>query len=243
MFRVPVYTPARRDVLRLGLLAAALPHQGFAAAAPLKIATIGAGRMGSALGALFVKAGHPVMFSSRHPEELKSLADGLGPIARAGTVTDAVDFGDVVILLVPYSAMPDLAKDYGKQIAAKTLVMDVSNPIAGRDGALGAQAREEGAGVYLAKLLPGARIVRAFNAIGAGNLATASRREGERTGVPMAGDDAAALTLASDLVREIGFDPVVIGSLGAMGKHLIPGTPIGGEYTAAELRKIAATLK
>jgi predicted dinucleotide-binding enzyme len=241
MFRVPVYTPARRDVLRLGLLAAALPHQSFAAAAPLKIATIGAGRMGSALGALFVKAGHPVMFSSRHPEELKSLADGLGPLARTGTVADAVAFGDVVILLVPYSAMPDLAKAFGKEIAGKTLVMDVSNPIAGR-GDIGAKAREEGAGVFLAKLMPGARIVRAFNAIGAGNLATAANRSGERTGVPMAGDDAGALTVASDLVREIGFDPVVIGSL-AMGRHLIPGTPIGGEHTAAELRKIAATLK
>ena len=243
MFRVPVYTPARRDVLRLGLLAAALPHPSFAAAAPLKIATIGAGRMGSALGALFVKAGHPVMFSSRHPEELKSLADGLGPLARTGTVADAVAFGDVVILLVPYSAMPDIAKDVGKQLAGKTLVMDVSNPVAGRDGDVGDKARAEGAGVFLAKLMPGARIVRAFNAIGAGSLATAANRGGERTGVPMAGDDAGALTLASDLVREIGFDPVVIGSLAAMGKHLIPGTPIGGEHTAAELRKIAATLK
>jgi predicted dinucleotide-binding enzyme len=241
MFRVPVYMPARRDVLRLGLLAAALPHPSFAAA-PLKIATIGAGRMGGALGSLFVKAGHPVMFSSRHPEELKSLVDGLGPLARAGTVADAVAFGNVVILLVPYSAMPDIAKEFGKQIAGKTLVMDVSNPIAGRDGDVGAQAREEGVGRYLAKLMPGARIVRAFNAIGADTLATTANHSGERTGVPMAGDDAGAINLASDLVREIGFDPVVIGAL-TMGRHLIPGTPIGGEHTAAELRKIAATLK
>ncbi|MHB1206693.1 MAG: NADPH-dependent F420 reductase, partial [Rhodospirillaceae bacterium] len=115
-------------------------------------------------------------------------------------------------------------------------------PSACRDGVVGDKAREEGAGLFLANLMPGARIVRAFNAIGAGNLATAANRGGERTGVPMAGDDPAALALASDLVREIGFDPVVIGSL-AMGRHLIPGTPIGGEHTAAELRKIAATLK
>src|SRR4051812_41971057 len=106
MFRVPVYTPARRDVLRLGLLAAALPHQSFAAPAPLKIATVGAGRMGSALGGLFVKAGHPVMFSTRHPEELKSMVDGLGPLARAGTVAEAVAYGDVIVLLVPYGAIP-----------------------------------------------------------------------------------------------------------------------------------------
>lgn len=239
---MPVYTPARRDVLRLGLLATALPQQGFAAAAPLKIATIGAGRMGSALGGLFVKAGHPVMFSTRHPEGLKSMVEGLAPMARAGTVAEAVAYGDVIVLLVPYGAMPDLAKEFSKQLAAKALVLDVSNPIVPRDGEVGAKAREEGAGTFLAKLMPGARIVRAFNAIGAGNLATAANRSPERTGVPLAGDDASALTLASDLVREIGFDPVVIGSL-AIGRHLIPGTPIGGEHTAAELRKIAATLK
>lgn len=242
MFRVPVYTPARRDVLRLGLLAAALPHQSFAAPAPLKIATIGAGRMGSALGALFVKAGHPVMFSTRHPEELKDMVGGLGPLAQAGTVADAVKYGDVIVLLVPYSAMPDLAKEHGAALAAKALVLDVSNPIVPRDGEIGAKAREVGAGTFLAGLMPGAKIVRAFNAIGAGNLATAANRSPERTGVPLAGDDQGALTVASTLVREIGFDPVVIGSL-ALGRHLIPGTPIGGEHTAAELRRIAATLK
>lgn len=242
MFRVPVYTPARRDVLRLGLFAAALPHQSFAAPAPLKIATIGAGRMGSALGGLLVKAGHPVMFSSLHPEELKDMVKELGPLARAGTAAEAVAFGDVVALLVPYSAMPELAQAHGKALAAKALVLDVSNPIVPRDGEVGAKAREEGAGVFLSKLMPGAKIVRAFNAIGAGTLAAAANRTPERTGVPLAGDDQEALKIASDLAREIGFDPVVIGSL-AVGRNLIPGTPIGGEHTAAELRKIAATLR
>ncbi len=242
MFRVPVYTPARRDVLRLGLLAAAFPHQGFAAAPTLKIATVGAGRMGSALGGLFIKAGHPVMFSTRHPEELKDMVAGLGPLAQAGTVADAVKYGDVVVLLVPYGAMPDLAREHAAALAAKALVLDVSNPIVPRDGDVGAQARAEGAGTFLAKLMPGAKIVRAFNAIGAGTLASAANRTPERTGVPLAGDDQGALAVASALVREIGFDPVVVGSL-ALGRHLIPGTPIGGEHTAAELRKIAATLK
>ena len=65
---------------------------------PLSISTIGAGREGGALGALFVKAGHRVMFSSRHPDTLKGLADELGPLARAGTVAEALDFGDVVMV-------------------------------------------------------------------------------------------------------------------------------------------------
>src|SRR5215467_562530 len=94
----------RRTFLQLagvGLGVAALAgHPARAQAqttSPLKIGSVGAGRMGSALGALFVKAGHPVMFSSRHPDQLKDMVTGLGPLAKAGTVAEAVAFGDVVL--------------------------------------------------------------------------------------------------------------------------------------------------
>src|SRR5215467_8525581 len=106
-----------------------------AGGSPLRVGTIGAGREGGALGALFVKAGHPVMFSSRHPDTLKGLVDGLGPLARAGTVVEAVEFGDVVMLVVPYTAIEQIGKDFGNALAKKALVLDVSNPIARRDGA------------------------------------------------------------------------------------------------------------
>src|SRR4051812_10753319 len=112
--------------MALGLIGAMSPL--LAAAVPLKIATIGAGRMGGSVGTAWAKAGHEVMFSSRHPESLKDLVAAAGPRARAGTVKEAVAFGDVIVLLVPYSAMPDLAKDYGKALAAKPLVIDVSDP-------------------------------------------------------------------------------------------------------------------
>ena len=88
----------------------------------LSISTIGAGREGGALGALFVKAGHRVMFSSRHPDTLKGLVDELGPFARAGTVAEAVEFGDVVMVVVPYPAMEQIGKDYGNALAKKVLV-------------------------------------------------------------------------------------------------------------------------
>ena len=81
------------------LAVAARPDMSMAqtAGSPLKIGMVGAGREGGALGALFVKAGHPVMFSSRNPEGLKGLAAGLGPLAQAGTVEQAIAFGDVVL--------------------------------------------------------------------------------------------------------------------------------------------------
>ena len=92
-----------------------------------------------------------------------------------------------------------------------------------------------------AKLLPGAHIVRAFNAIGSGKLPELAHRAGEPVGVPIAGDDPQAIAVAQSLIREIGFEPVLVGGL-AMGRHLVPGTPLGGEHTPAEIRRIAGSL-
>jgi len=230
-----------------GLAAGSLPAQVLAqpaGGAPLSISTIGAGREGGALGALFVKAGHPVMFSSRHPDTLKGLVDELGPLARVGTVEEAVEFGDVVMVVVPYTAMEQIGKDYGNALAKKVLVIDVSNPIARRDDAEIVKWVDDqgGAGLATAKFLPGAHVVRAFNAINYAKLSADAHRPGELVGVPIAGDDPHAIDIASSLIREIGFDPVVIGGL-AMGKYLgFPGTLLGGEHTAAEIRQIVTNL-
>ena len=236
----------RAFLFTIVLALAALPPVAGAQAtgAPLKIGMIGAGREGGALGALFVKAGHPVKFSSRHPENLKGLVTGLGPLAQAATVEEAIAFGDVVVIAIPYTAMEQIGKAHSDALAKKVLVMDVSNPIARRDGedfvkSVGAQG---GAGLVTAKLLPGARIVRAFNAIGAGRLGELAHRAGEPVGVPIAGDDPKANAVAESLIRGIGFEPVLVGGL-AMGKHLVPGTPLGGEHTPAELRRIAGSLR
>jgi predicted dinucleotide-binding enzyme len=210
----------------------------------LKIATIGAGKEGGALGTLLAKTGHPVMFSSRHPEQLKDLVGAAGPNAKAGTVAEAVAFGDVVLLVVPYTAIEEIGREHGKALAQKPLVMDISNPIARRDGEDFVKKinDEGGAGLVAAKMLPGAKIVRAFNAIGAGQLETLAHRQGEPVGVPIAGDDQKAIALATELIKQIGFEPVLVGGL-AMGKYLVPGTPLAGAHTPAEIKKAAADLK
>lgn len=244
----------RREFVRaaattLGVVALASgPRRAVAqtpsAATPLKVAMIGAGREGSALGTLFVKAGHPVMFSSRNPDRLKDLVAGLGPLAQAGTVAQAVAFGDVVAVVVPYSAMEEIGKAHAAALASKVLVLDVSNPIARRDGEdLVKRVNDQGgAGLMTARLLPGAHVVRAFNAIGASRLATLADRAGDPVGVPIAGDDPKAIATAEMLIRQIGFEPVLVGGL-AIGKHLVPGTPLAGEHSPAQLRQIAATLR
>jgi 8-hydroxy-5-deazaflavin:NADPH oxidoreductase len=92
-----------------------------------------------------------------------------------------------------------------------------------------------------AELLPGARIVRAFNAIGAERMGGAHAEPGQ-VGMPIAADDEKAIKIASRLIREIGYEPVLVGGL-SMGKYLMPGTPLAGEHSPEEIRRISATLQ
>lgn len=216
----------------------ALPLRA-AAADKAKIGIVGSGRVGSALGSVWVKAGHEVMFSSLTIERDRELAQRLGGGARAGTPRDAAAFGEVLMVALPYSALPSVGKELADLIKGK-IVIDTSNPIPGRDGEIATVARQKGAGLESAELLPGARLVRAFNAIGAARMGSAFEQPG-RIGMPIASDDAEAAAVASVLIREIGYEPVLIGGL-AMGKYLMPGTPLAGEHSPDEIRKIAATL-
>ncbi|NBS58522.1 MAG: twin-arginine translocation signal domain-containing protein [Betaproteobacteria bacterium] len=234
---------SRRTFLQAAAaLAAALPFATYAqSGTKLKIGTLGAGRVGSALGRAWVKAGHEVMFSSIDIEADKKLAASIGKGAYAGTPREAAAFGSVVLVSVPYAAMPAIGRDLGDLLKGKVII-DTSNPIVARDGDMAVAAREKGAGLASTEFLPGTRIVRAFNAIGAARMGDAMNNK-ERIGMPIAGDDAKAIEIASGLVRDVGYEPVLVGTLAAMGKYLIPGTPLAGERSPDEVRKVAATLK
>lgn len=205
-----------------------------------KIGLIGSGNVGGALGRSWARAGYEVMFSSRRLDDDRALAAEVGRGARAGTPREAAEFGDVVLLAVPYAAVPELGESVGEALRGK-VVLDASNPFPQRDGEIANEARELGAGLMTAKLLPGARIVRAFNAIGAAQMGRAWEEPG-RVGMPIASDDAEAIEIASRLIRDLGYEPVLVGGL-AMGRHLVPGTPLAGEHTPDEIRRIAATLE
>lgn len=239
-----VSKPGRRVFLQTTAAALAwnaLPYAALAQADKMRIGIVGSGRVGGAVGGAWVKAGHDVMFSSLDLEADKKLAASLGGGARAGTPREAAAFGTVILVSVPYSAMPSVGKDLGDLIKGK-IIIDTSNPIVTRDGDIAVAAREKGAGLASMAYLPGTRIVRAFNAVGFARMAEARNRT-ERMGMPIAGDDKEAITVASRLIRDVGYEPVLVGSLATMGKHLIPGTPLAGERSPEEIRKIAATLK
>ena len=166
-----------------------------AAPAPLKIGIIGSGHIGGTLARLWVDSGHEVLISSRHPDQLKTLAASLGPRAHVGTPREAALFGEVVVVSVPYKALPQLGADLRSELAGK-IVLDTCNPYPERDGPMAEDVRREGTGVSSPKFLPGVRLVRAFNAIGYRDLGRLAHRSGALVAIPLAGDDAAALAVA-----------------------------------------------
>ena len=201
-----------------------------------RIGVIGSGRIGGTIGGLWVKAGHPVLFSSRHPETLKDLVAGLGSLASAGTVEQAIAFGDVVFIAVPYGALPQIGRDHGAALAGK-IVLDAGNAVAGGDGAIAAEAERDGIGATSQKYLPGARLVRAFNTLSWTIFAQEANRPEPRLAVPIAGDDGGAVDVAAALVRDAGFDPVVVGKLSDARRFQRGAPGYGQSVTAAELRR------
>lgn len=228
----------RRIVLQASAAAAllaALP----ARAAPMRLGVIGAGRVGGTIGELWVKAGHEVVFSARTLDEVNSLLSrlNLGPRARAGTPKQAAAFGEAVLVSVPYAALPQIGRDYAAELKGKP-VLDTCNPIENRDGPMAAEMRSKGTGVASAELLPGVRLVRAFNCVGWNSMRSEAHRAGEKLAIPLAADDQAALKVAIGLVQDAGFEPVVVGGL-ARAKEFDVGSPVFGRaLTAKELRKV-----
>ncbi|HET7811461.1 MAG TPA: NADPH-dependent F420 reductase [Steroidobacteraceae bacterium] len=203
---------------------------------PMKIGIIGTGEIGGALARHWGAAGHQLLISSRHPEELRALARAIGPNVKVGTPREAAAFGEVVLVSVPYAATPQVGRDYAAELKGK-VVLDTGNPYPGRDGEMAVRDRQRGTGVASAEYLPGTRLVRAFNAINSGPLANQAFRRPEKLGIPLASDDPEAMRIAAQLVSDAGFDPVPVGGL-ARAREFDVGTPVYVRgMTAAELRR------
>src|SRR5438094_8110199 len=226
----------KRRVFLFAMTAAAVLPPALAQAKPVKIGVIGSGRIGSTFGGLWAKAGHEIMFSDRDAEQAKRAAESIGARARAGTVEDAVAFGDAVLIAVPYGALPAIAQQVGAQLKGK-VVIDPNNPVPSRDGEMAVAAKEKGAAVSTAALLPGARLVRAFTSWGYQTMAREANRPAPRMAIPVAADAPQALKVGVQLVRDAGFDPVPAGSLAASKAFDLGSSVSGKVMTADEMRK------
>ena len=232
----------RRTVLKTtaaAVAAAFLPQALAANLTPtkkaLKIGVVGAGLLGGTVGRLLVQAGHEVMFSARDVERVRRRFSGARE--QAGTPLQAAQFGDVVLFALPYSALPEVAERLASALQGK-IVLDAMNPWG--EPAMDARVEKEAQGVIgqlTAKLLPGARLVRVFSSIDATQIAASAQRDGDRLAVPLASDDAQALALATELVREVGCEPVPVGKLLESRRYQRGSNAFRVHVGADELRK------
>jgi len=221
-----------------GFALAGLPGRLFShdPARAFRIGIIGSGRMGGAVGVRWAEAGHEILFSSRHPEELAELVARAGTGARAGLPEGAAAFGEIVLIAVPYGALPQVGRDYAHLMQGK-IVIDLGNPRADRDGPMADEAIAKGTGVASAEYLPGVRLVRALNTLSFTMVERQAHRAEPLIGVPVAGDDAEAVATVVGLVRDAGFEPVVVGGL-ERAREFDRGTDVYVTgMTAAEIRR------
>ncbi len=232
-------TLSRRAILKsLGIMAVTpwiFPRPARAAPS-MRIGVIGAGSLGGTVGRLWVRAGHEVMFSSRHPEELAPMVRELGARASAGSPSQAAQFGNVLLLAMPFEALPQIGRDLRRWYQGK-IVLDATNPWGASDSDVYREARENGAAQTVAKYMPGARLVRAFSSVDASVVASSATRAGGKIGMPIASDDARAMQVAAGLVRDAGCDPVVVGNLAAAAVFQPGGPGFRAHLTAPELRR------
>jgi len=204
----------------------------------MNIGIIGAGNIGANAARLFANAGHRVAISnSRGPQSLAPLVATLGSNVTATTVDDAAKFGEVVLLAVPWRAPEALPS---AELLEGKIVIDAMNHYTstGNVHDLGNSTSSE----EVAKRLPGARIVKAFNTMYFEILRTGGRKDPkDRLVLFVAGDDAEAKAVVSKLIEDIGFAPIDTGSLRKGGRLQQPGSPIYNKpLTTEQAQKMLA---
>ncbi|MDF1563996.1 MAG: NAD(P)-binding domain-containing protein [Deltaproteobacteria bacterium] len=203
----------------------------------MKIGIIGGGMMGANLGALWARAGHEILLSSRHPESLESKVREMVGSAHAVTVEEAMRQGEVIFLAVPFAAVEDLGEAHAAAIEGK-VILDAGNVFRQRDGDLALKIKHDGrgSGRFVADCFPGAMVVKAYNTIFWKTLLMEAHRSGEQVGVPLAADHEEAFAVAEQLVRDSGFEPFRVGGLD-QGVLLEPGSEVwNSEFTVAQIR-------
>ncbi|MFC7205440.1 NADPH-dependent F420 reductase [Haloferax namakaokahaiae] len=209
----------------------------------MKIGVVGAGRLGGTVAQLLVEAGHEVAIANRSgPQSLDDLSEMLGPRLHPAEPDTAVEFGHVVFLAIPFrnrGSLPDASLFEGK------IVVDAMNPYT--DDFHVIDLGEDTSSELVARQLPAARVVKAFNTMyweTIRDFGHPDLPESERFALFVAGDDDEAKGVVSDLVRELGFGPVDAGQLESGGRLMEPGGPLySREFSTPDARDAVAKLR
>jgi predicted dinucleotide-binding enzyme len=208
----------------------------------LNIGILGAGNIGASAAKLFAAAGHDVRIAnSRGPQSLATLCADLGEHVRPATPEDAVAFGDIVLIAVPWPAREDAIPDAGPY--DDKIVIDAMNPY-DEDFELEDLGNRTSSEI-IKTLVPGAQLVKAFNTLFYKRLASEGKPTGakDRLAIFVAGDDAHAKGVVSKLIDEIGFDAIDTGSLADGGRKQQPGSAIYNvPLTANDAKQTLATI-
>jgi predicted dinucleotide-binding enzyme len=208
----------------------------------MRIGVIGAGHIGGNCARQAVKAGHEVKLSfARDPAKLQELASELGDRASTGAVDEAVAFAQIVILSVPWGAIPEALAQAGDLTG--TVVIDTTNQF----GSGPKPAPGQTAAAFNAQRMAGARYVKSFNTLTAGFQEQAADRDGpDRVVQWMCGDDPEAKELVAGLIEDMGYVPVDLGSTETCEVMEAPrrsGAVYGEEYRATDAQAVVDALR
>jgi len=208
----------------------------------MKVGIIGAGRIGGGIARQLAGAGYEVLLSfSRDPQSLAVLAAELGPGATVGSPAEAVAFGEVVVLSVPWSTLPQALEQAGPLVGR--IVIDTTNQF----GAPPLPAAGQTAANFNASRMPGARYTKSFNTLtSAFQAETAGRKGDDRVVQWLCGDDAEAKQVVAGLIEDAGFVPVDLGGTAGcavMEAPRRPGAVYGEEYRAADARAVVEAVR
>jgi predicted dinucleotide-binding enzyme len=203
----------------------------------MKLGVIGSGRVGGNCAAQAVKGGHEVMLSfARDPSKLQGLADELGAAASVGSPREAVESGDLVILAVPWGAIPEALEQAG-DLAGK-IVIDTTNQF----GSGPKPEPGQTAASFNASRMPRARYTKSFNTLTSAFQAEAAGRDGDEKVVQwIAGDDREAKRVVAQLIKDMGYVPVDFGGIEGCEVMEAPrraGAVYGEEYRAADAQAV-----
>jgi predicted dinucleotide-binding enzyme len=190
----------------------------------LTTAIIGVGNIGSTLARQLVGGGEPVIVAAKDEAHAETLANELGPLARAASVEEAIASADAVVLAVWLDTTKELIAKHASLLERK-VVVDPSNPVGfDADGQMSRTLpADQSAGAVVAELLPAsARFVKAFGTLSAPTLASGANRE-PRAVLFYATDDDMAAAAIERLIRAAGFEPLKAGGLADAGRIEAPG--------------------
>jgi 8-hydroxy-5-deazaflavin:NADPH oxidoreductase len=208
----------------------------------MRVGVIGAGRIGGGLANQLVGAGHEVLLSFRRDQEaLDGLAAALGPAATTGTPADAVAFGDVVVIAVPWSTLP-MALEQAGPLTGK-IVIDTTNQYGGPP----LPADGQTAAAFNAARMPGARYTKSFHTLTSAFQAEAAGRGGTKRVVQwLCGDDVGAKEVVARLIEDAGFVPVDLGGTAGcavMEAPRRPGAVYGEEYRLPDAMAVVEAVR